>query len=46
MQELDDDLLFTLIDHFELIEDPRLDRTKKHKVIDIISIMSWPQWLR
>jgi predicted transposase YbfD/YdcC len=38
MQEFDDDLLFTLIDHFEIIEDPRLDRTKKHNVIDIISI--------
>ena len=38
MQEFDDDLLFTLIDHFETIEDPRVDRTKKHNVIDIIAI--------
>ena len=26
----------SLIDHFLLIEDPRIDRTKKHKLIDII----------
>lgn len=26
----------SLIDHFSLIPDPRLDRTKKHKLIDII----------
>lgn len=38
MHELDDDLLFTLIDHFEKIEDPRLNRTRKHNVIDIIAI--------
>ena len=38
MHELDDDLLFTLIDHFEKIEDPRLNRTRKHDVIDIIAI--------
>lgn len=35
---MDESLFFSLIDHFSEVEDPRLDRTKKHNVIDIISI--------
>lgn len=35
---VDENLFFGLIDHFSTVEDPRLDRTKKHKVIDIIVI--------
>ena len=35
---MDEPLVFSLIDHFSNVEDPRLDRTKKHNVIDIISI--------
>lgn len=35
---MDESLVFSLIDHFSEVEDPRLDRTKKHNVIDIISI--------
>lgn len=35
---MDESLIFNLIDHFSDVEDPRLDRTKKHNVIDIISI--------
>ena len=35
---MDESLVFSLIDHFSNVEDPRLDRTKKHNVIDIISI--------
>ena len=35
---MDESLFFNLIDHFSEVEDPRLDRTKKHNVIDIISI--------
>ena len=35
---MDESLVFNLIDHFSDVEDPRLDRTKKHNVIDIISV--------
>ena len=35
---MDESLVFSLIDHFSEVVDPRLDRTKKHNVIDIISI--------
>ena len=28
----------TLIDHFEKLSDPRVDRTKDHKLIDILVI--------
>ena len=28
----------TIADHFAVIEDPRIDRTKRHKLIDIITI--------
>lgn len=35
---MDESIFFSLIDHFSEVEDPRLDRTKKHNVIDIISI--------
>ena len=35
---MDEPLFFSLIDHFSDVEDPRIDRTKKHNVIDIISI--------
>lgn len=35
---MDESLFFSLIDHFSDVEDPRLDRTRKHNVIDIISI--------
>lgn len=28
----------TMIEHFSLIEDPRIDRTRKHKLIDILVI--------
>ncbi len=35
---MDESLVFSLIDHFSDVDDPRLDRTKKHNVIDIISI--------
>lgn len=35
---MDEALVFSLIDHFSDVEDPRLDRTKKHLVIDIIAI--------
>ena len=27
-----------IVDHFEGLEDPRIDRTKRHKLIDIIVI--------
>jgi predicted transposase YbfD/YdcC len=35
---MDESLFFNLINHFSEVEDPRMDRTKKHNVIDIISI--------
>jgi hypothetical protein len=28
----------TIADHFSVIEDPRIDRTKRHKLIDIMTI--------
>lgn len=28
----------TIADHFAVIEDPRIDRTKRHKLIDIMTI--------
>lgn len=28
----------TIADHFTVIEDPRIDRTKRHKLIDIMTI--------
>lgn len=28
----------SIVDHFERLEDPRIDRTKRHKLIDIIVI--------
>ncbi|WP_375471070.1 transposase family protein [uncultured Nostoc sp.] len=28
----------TIADHFAVIEDPRIDRSKRHKLIDIITI--------
>ncbi len=28
----------TIADHFAVMEDPRIDRTKRHKLIDIITI--------
>ncbi len=28
----------TIADHFREIEDPRIERTKRHKLIDIITI--------
>jgi hypothetical protein len=34
---MDKSLFFSLIDHFSEVNDPRLNRTKKHNVIDIIS---------
>ena len=35
---MDESLVFNLIDHFIDLEDPRIDRTKRHLVIDIIAI--------
>ena len=35
---MDETFVFSLIDHFSDVDDPRLDRTKKHNIIDIISI--------
>jgi hypothetical protein len=28
----------TITDHFATVEDPRVDRTKEHKLIDILTI--------
>ncbi len=28
----------TIADHFSTLEDPRIERTKRHKLIDIITI--------
>ncbi len=28
----------TIADHFAVVEDPRIERTKQHKLIDIITI--------
>ncbi|MBA7674164.1 hypothetical protein ES703_82371 [subsurface metagenome] len=29
----------SIVDHFKHLEDPRIDRTKRHKLIDIIVIL-------
>ena len=33
----------SLIEHFSKLEDPRVDRNKKHELIDIIVLGVW-QW--
>ena len=31
----------SIVDHFQTLEDPRIERTKKHNLLDILVIALW-----
>lgn len=32
----------SIVEHFQTLEDPRIARTKKHPLLDILVIALWP----